>query len=181
MNDRVSTYPNRWKLTPVTGQSNVYDLERADDPTVAGTPLNKATFLPDATASAVEAATGASDVVLPADAFNAIASALNTLGLTNNAKINVISYTGTGGTGTITTTFSIHPRAVFYMKSNARFGGDGALEWIYNTTAGRNSITFSYDETNKKLSRSCSSSTDKAIKLCNVSGAQYYIVAIGVK
>jgi len=40
--DRVSTYPGRIKLTPVSGQTNVYDMSRADDPVQEGTPLNKA-------------------------------------------------------------------------------------------------------------------------------------------
>lgn len=40
--DRVSTYPGRVKLTPVSGQTNVYDMSRADEPVQEGTPLNKA-------------------------------------------------------------------------------------------------------------------------------------------
>lgn len=40
--DRVSAYPGRVKLTPVSGQTNVYDMVRADDPVQEGTPLNKA-------------------------------------------------------------------------------------------------------------------------------------------
>lgn len=40
--DRVSTYPGRVKLTPVSGQTNVYDMTRADAPVQEGTPLNKA-------------------------------------------------------------------------------------------------------------------------------------------
>ena len=40
--DRVSTYPGRVKLTPVSGQTNVYDMVRADVPVQEGTPLNKA-------------------------------------------------------------------------------------------------------------------------------------------
>lgn len=50
MQDRVPLYPGRVKLTPVSGQSNIYDMERADQPTIAGTPLNKTTFLTDAVA-----------------------------------------------------------------------------------------------------------------------------------
>jgi len=42
--DRVPTYPGRVTLTPVAGQANTYDMARADSPTVAGTPLDKATF-----------------------------------------------------------------------------------------------------------------------------------------
>ena len=40
--DRVSTYPGRIKLPPVSGQTNVYDMIRADEPVQEGTPLNKA-------------------------------------------------------------------------------------------------------------------------------------------
>lgn len=40
--DRVPTNPGRVKLTHVSG--NEYDMERADSPVVAGTPLDKATF-----------------------------------------------------------------------------------------------------------------------------------------
>lgn len=40
--DRVSTYPGRVKLTPVSGQTNIYDMVRADNPVQEGTPLNKA-------------------------------------------------------------------------------------------------------------------------------------------
>ena len=43
--DRVATYPNRYKVTPTNGDPEYYVvLERADDPTIAGTPLNSDTF-----------------------------------------------------------------------------------------------------------------------------------------
>lgn len=42
--DRISTYPGRVKLNPVAGQTNIYDMERADEPTEPGTPVNKALF-----------------------------------------------------------------------------------------------------------------------------------------
>ena len=42
--DRVPTYPGRVTLSPVSGQANTYDLTRADNPTVAGTPVNAALF-----------------------------------------------------------------------------------------------------------------------------------------
>ena len=59
MQDRVPLYPGRVKMTPVAGQANTYDMVRADDPTQAGTPLNKATFLKDATAALYGLGTGA--------------------------------------------------------------------------------------------------------------------------
>lgn len=51
MQDRVPLYPGRVTMTPVAGQANTFDMVRADDPTQAGTPLNKATLLKDATAA----------------------------------------------------------------------------------------------------------------------------------
>ena len=42
--DRVPTYPGRVKLVPVSGQTNVYDMTRADNPVQAGTPINKELF-----------------------------------------------------------------------------------------------------------------------------------------
>ena len=59
MQDRVPLYPGRVKMTPVAGQANTYDMVRADDPTQAGTPLNKATLLKDATAALYGLGTGA--------------------------------------------------------------------------------------------------------------------------
>lgn len=40
--DRIPTYPGRVTLTPVSGQTNTYDLVRADQPIQEGTPINKA-------------------------------------------------------------------------------------------------------------------------------------------
>lgn len=42
--DRKSAYPNRYKVTPLTGSSYFVYLERADEPIKAGTPLNAETF-----------------------------------------------------------------------------------------------------------------------------------------
>lgn len=43
--DRVPTYPNRVKMTPVEGMANTFIMERADEPLVEGTPLDRDTFL----------------------------------------------------------------------------------------------------------------------------------------
>ena len=69
MQDRVSLYPGRVKLTPVAGQENIFDLVRADQPTQEGTPLNKATLLKDATAAIL----GLPNSAVPDDAFLALA------------------------------------------------------------------------------------------------------------
>ena len=42
--DRVPKYPGRVKLAPVAGQENTYDMIRADEPIVKGTPINKVLF-----------------------------------------------------------------------------------------------------------------------------------------
>lgn len=42
--DRVPTYPGRVKMMPVSGQANTYDMVRADNPTVEGTPIDKAAY-----------------------------------------------------------------------------------------------------------------------------------------
>lgn len=42
--DRQSAYPNRYKVTQDSGESYYITLERADEPTVLGTPLNADTL-----------------------------------------------------------------------------------------------------------------------------------------
>jgi hypothetical protein len=53
MVDRVPAHPGRVKLIPVPGQPDTYDMVRADDPIVLGTPINKALF--DSIVSVAEA------------------------------------------------------------------------------------------------------------------------------
>ena len=109
MKDRVPLYPGRVKLTPVSGQENVYDMVRADQPTQEGDPLNKSTFLTDNTASLF----GLDDTAVPNDVFNILknVSLIGTSGETYKATDilgNVIggftniqfgSYVGTGTYG----------------------------------------------------------------------------------
>lgn len=68
MQDREPTYPGRVTLTPVYGLANTYDMERADQPTQEGTPLNKASLLKDTTAALLGLGTDA----VPDDAFVAL-------------------------------------------------------------------------------------------------------------
>ena len=65
MTDRQPTYPGRVKLIPVEGQKDVYDMERADEPVVVGTPLNKGTLLADLTCAVL----GLPTTAVPNDAF----------------------------------------------------------------------------------------------------------------
>ena len=63
--DRIPLYPGRVKLIPVAGQANTYDLVRADEPLVAGTPINRALF--ESIVSVAEATLTVSGWTLGAD------------------------------------------------------------------------------------------------------------------
>ena len=71
MDDRVSRYPGRVKLTPVEGQENVYDMVLADEPITTGTRLNKANLLSDQVATLI----GLNTSAVPDDMFNVLATA----------------------------------------------------------------------------------------------------------
>lgn len=42
--DRIATHPGRVMLTPVSGETNIYDMTRADMPIVEGTPIDARLF-----------------------------------------------------------------------------------------------------------------------------------------
>lgn len=188
MQDRIANHPNRWVLTPVAGQTNTYDFTRADDPTVTGTPLNKATFLPDAVASAIETATGASDVELPADALGAIATFLSGVGTTGNlARMEAGSYTGAGGTTTTKSkslTFSIKPRLLIITKSDTYTGRNldgGSVMWQYGLSTMRGNVVVTYNG-GTSISWVCQTTTqaDRPVNRMDESGATYYYLCLGV-
>lgn len=52
--DRESAYPNRYLMTAEDGSTSYVVLERADEPTKVGTPLNAETFNPIVIASGTE-------------------------------------------------------------------------------------------------------------------------------
>lgn len=194
MQDRISNHPNRWILTPVTGETDTYDFTRADDPTQVGTPLNKATFLSDAVASAIETATGVSGITLPGEALDALATAFTSLGAGTIAHIETGSYTGTGtagsgGTGTATSlTFSYKPRAVFIIKSGSvvsTTAGDAFMWFNPSTIGGYGSATSTISVTDKTLSwvtnNTTSNVTTRARDQMNTNGQVYNYVAWGVE
>lgn len=76
MKDRVPLYPGRVILSPVSGQESTYDMVRADEPTQEGTPLSKATFLKDSTASIF----GLGSDAVPDDVFAVLSRFHNRLG-----------------------------------------------------------------------------------------------------
>ena len=120
MQDRVSLYPGRVKLTPVSGQENTYDMVRADEPTQEGTPLNKATLLKDATAALFGLGTDA----VPDDVLPVIKTLIDNANTNANtkAKIETGSYTGNGNTQSgnpNSLTFGFVPKVVFICRDNA--------------------------------------------------------------
>lgn len=85
MKDRKSTYPGRVQLLPVEGQTNIYDLSRADEPEQEGTVLNKRTLLPDYLAEALGLNP---QTATPADALKVLAQ--KTPGLIEGLSVNEI-------------------------------------------------------------------------------------------
>ena len=77
MRDRVPRYPGRVKLTPVSGQANVYDMERADSPTQEGDPINKSTLLRDSTAALYSLGANATPNDVFAEIRNYVEATLN--------------------------------------------------------------------------------------------------------
>jgi len=185
MQDRISNHPNRWVLTPVTGETDTYDFTRADDPTQTGTPLNKATFLPDATVTNIETVTGASGVSLPCDALDAIVNALDTMGLTRNAKISYGTWTGTGSGASRSFTFNWTPYIVIATKTNYAFsGGDSAnsgadsFMWLNGqTSTGPRTFTLS----GTKLTWKYTNSAYQQRENLNESGVAYSIIGVCLK
>lgn len=97
MQDRVSANPGRVLITPESGEAYYATIERADNPTVEGTPLNKANLLTDSTASSI----GLSASATPNQAFQTLRNLISTAQNTANgrAKIEFGSYVGTGTGG----------------------------------------------------------------------------------
>ena len=118
MQYRVSLYPGRVKLIPVTGQENTYDMVRADEPTQEGTPLNADSLLKAATATlyGLGAAAVPDDVLaLIKPMIDSNYSELSSLA-NSKAKIDIGSYVGTGENYK-TLTFPQLPKFVFINET----------------------------------------------------------------
>ena len=125
MQDRVSLYPGRVKLIPVTGQENTYDMVRADEPTQKGDPLSKDTFLKDDTAVLF----GLDATAVPDDALQKIKTLLNSandridavnVNVESKAKIETGSYVGAGAK-TKKLAFKNTPKIVFINADNSQY------------------------------------------------------------
>nr|DAD81610.1 MAG TPA: hypothetical protein [Myoviridae sp. cthmz15] len=138
MEDREPLYPGRIKLTPVSGQANVYDSVRADQPVKAGSPLNKNTFLKDTTAALF----GKTSAALPDEIFQILANAVlyenGDFSLPNGdgiqqLKVGSGSYVG-DGSPTKSLTFPVLPE-VLIINGNGAWG-NGLAVLIKNSTTG---------------------------------------------
>lgn len=76
MKDRQPTYPGRVLITPENGEAYYATLERADEPTEAGTALNKANLLQDSTCALLDIP----DTSVPNDAFVKLALGIGKYG-----------------------------------------------------------------------------------------------------
>lgn len=76
MKDRISLYPGRVQLNPVSGMNNVYDVVRADEPLEEGTPLNKNNLLKDTTANLY----GMNDEATPDNVFEELHKSMDKIG-----------------------------------------------------------------------------------------------------
>lgn len=97
MQDRVSATPGRMLITPENGQPAFYaTVEMADNPTVEGTPLNKANLLTDATAALF----GLGSEAVPDDLFILLApsylKALNSYVVSNEDETIIFRFNDAG-------------------------------------------------------------------------------------
>ena len=137
MQDRVPLYPGRIKLTPVSGQANVYDMVRADQPTQQGTQLNKATFLKDATAALFK---DLPENPVPDDVFKILSKAAivteGGLRTPSGGEVPGLvtvygTYTGTGAES-VTLNFRFRPDVVL-VGGPGRYG-EGVITLLRGTT-----------------------------------------------
>ena len=127
MKDRVSANPGRVLITPEDGSGAFYaTLAMADNPTVVGTPLNKASLLTDATAALF----GLGPDAVPDDAFMAIPS------LVVIGSSSVKGPDTTTQAGAVELGFKPRLLIVFYQNSST-YIGPAANQSNYNKTVAR--------------------------------------------
>lgn len=181
MKDRVSTYPGRVRMTPVSGQTNVYTMERADQPSQAGTPINKDTLLKDATAALF----GLTSSAVPDDVFAEIAA--------NRAKVAYGSYAGTGQYGSshpVTLVLPFEPKFIVVLSGSSNYfgpqsGSSGYYSSWFMATRGVSKVYVGYagyTEVNLTWSGnnvSWYTSSASPGSQCDASGVTYYWIAVG--
>lgn len=198
MQDRIPLYPGRVKMTPVAGQANTYDMVRADDPTQAGTPLNKATLLKDATAALFGLGTGA----VPDDILSLLSKGVlfqndtitDVLGnlilipvgqIKNGVRIKTGSYTGTGSSGSSgknTLTFDFIPDVVIITTNTTSTFYPGVVFINGQTESdgiGSNDHGGNYGIAVEWTGKTVRWYAGSELKQLNGSGNLYHYIAIG--
>ena len=176
MRDRIPRYAGRVRMTPVSGQQNVYTMERADQPTQEGTPLNKTTLLKDVTAQLF----GLTADAVPDDVLVSIAN--------GRAKIYKGSYVGTGTYGENNKNslqIPFEPSIILIARDGATIGGM-ITPYLYPQAY---FVTTSYYGHDASDYAQCIVSFSgmwmywyggSAIAQLNTSGATYYYTIIGL-
>lgn len=125
MQDRIPKYPGRVKLTPVDEANHLYHMERADEPLVEGTPINKGTLLKDETAE-----------ILDLSADPTVDEALRKVAIGAVPTLRVTTQTGSTVTATmgsvVKTTLQKDGEWFFYLKPGT---------WTIRATLGEMSET----------------------------------------
>lgn len=160
MFDRIPKNPGRVKITPESGGAAYYaTMERADNPTQEGTPLNKETLLTDETAALY----GLENDAVPNEVFAAVKNLLENHEVSINGRAQIVygTYTGTGTYGSSnpnTLTFDFVPKIIFFGDGR----GTGFLnKWI----VGSGSTLIVYDGDGASLSNTGGyQSADASIK-----------------
>lgn len=158
MMDRVSTDPGRVLVVPEGEEMQSYyaTLYRADNPTQEGTPLNKATFLKDATAALY----GLGNDAVPDDVLEKLGDAVlyvsgsfrkpnNTAVSIANAAFVTGTYTGNGAASK-TISLGFQPSAVLLFDEkgcayeNIFYSTSGSITWGGGLSLRNNPITAEY-------------------------------------
>jgi hypothetical protein len=187
-------------MTPVAGQANTYDMVRADDPTQAGTPLNKATLLKDATAALF----GKTNAAVPDDILSLLSKSVlaQTVGedttltdvlgtkLTVGGLIESGSYVGTGAAGPDNKNsliFNFVPYMVVILANDntgpypgtAFIKGQTLSDGIGYTQNYNSTYNLSVSWYGKSVSWYVNDSDPSSLKQLNFEGYRYYYFAIG--
>lgn len=134
--DRIPTYPGRVKLIPVPGQADTYDMVRADEPIVVGTPLNKALF--DSMQNLItEAVHTLDNKIFEFSQFSEISSLADgaSFALYENGILTPYiklknNYEGTGRT--LVLRRNVTHQDVVYPEDGAEYGSTAANSWLNN-------------------------------------------------
>ena len=146
--DRVVQHPNRVRLTPVSGQTNVYDMTRAEGTvTTAGTPLNKKN-LTNEIKSLISTAMAKVNAALTIDAsgnvrMRNIQCGNVVISTASHSKENVKQHI------TFATAFTEQPRVVATMRGGAPTSGSISVKSV--TTTGFDLYAYRTTNTNTEI------------------------------